>query len=203
MYDSSNYDHKMLKYDINSITDPHNKLNAAFKEIVNFQKYNVVDTKYSNKSLHYLFTQYDSGNTTHWDTIVLNNSIEKCINVFIMRTEESSGYRLIGFCPTLWDTPERYGELSPGYDGIGISFDGMFKYNSGATLIHEMGHFFGLKHPTETEMSWYELQYFGLDTEEKICTNYMNYNCFTNEWTPEQVEYMKWYLQKYRTYLLR
>ena len=122
------------------------------------------------------------------------------INVFLMPTVEDTlnGRVLLGFTPIYSDWFEGFEQVSPRMDNLFISYDGMLK---GTTLTHEMGHFLGLAHPFQLDFQ--QKKNMGLATEKAICVNFMNYNCFVDRFTEEQVHLMSFFTEQYRKYLTK
>lgn len=120
------------------------------------------------------------------------------INVFVFPTycKEGTDQALMGFTPILKAQQEKYRSSSPNFDRIFISYDGL---QNETTLIHEMGHFLGLKHPWELSRS--KKYVMGLRTNYGITKNHMNYGTAVQEFTLEQLRTMQSYALKYRRYL--
>ena len=106
------------------------------------------------------------------------------------------GQVLLGFTPIFQDWFEGFERVSPRMDNLFVSYDGLQK---GSTLTHEMGHFFGLSHPFQLDFE--ERKKLGLETEKAICTNFMNYSCFVNQFTERQVEFLSNFARTYPNYM--
>jgi len=173
-------------------------LNAAFKESIVFEKEGAIEKSGLNPLLPDLFQKY-SDNAAEFDSI-RTFSKKGYITVFLMPTEEDTvrGQVLLGFTPIYSDWFEGFEQVSPRMDNLFVSYDGLQK---GTTLTHEMGHFLGLSHPFQLDFD--ERKALGLESEKAICVNYMNYNCFVNQFTEKQTNLMSYFAKKYRGYLCK
>jgi len=173
-------------------------LNTAFDESVVFEKEGEVMKSDLNPLLPDLFKKY-SDNAAEFDSI-RTYSKKGFITVFLMPTVEDTvrGQVLLGFTPIYSDWFEGFEQVSPRMDNIFVSYDGLQK---GSTLTHEMGHFLGLAHPFQLDFD--ERKELGLESEKAICVNYMNYNCFVNQFTKGQTNLMGYFAKKYRSYLCK
>lgn len=120
------------------------------------------------------------------------------LNVFIFDTyvEPHLNASLTGFTPLLPNNQEDYGLVSPEFDRMFIAFEGLAKKS---TLVHEVGHFLGLKHPWE--MSELKKQILGFNKKSDEQNNHMSYHHTVNKFTQEQLEEMRSFAFKYRSYL--
>ncbi len=127
--------------------------------------------------------------------------IEKkgAINVYLFDTYGESGKpdALMGFTPLLSANQDAYVTNSPRFDRILMAYDGL---EGNQTMVHEMGHFFGLKHPWE--LSTFGKHRIGIRNKEDESKNHMSYGLSVEEFTPEQLEQMRKYALKYRRYLM-
>lgn len=134
------------------------------------------------------------------ETFGLVSEVEQSngINVFVFPTycKEGTDKALMGFTPILKAQQEKYKTASPNFDRIFISYEGL---QNETTLIHEMGHFLGLKHPWE--MSRSTKYTMGLRTNYGITRNHMSYGTEVQEFTLEQLRSMQSYALRYRRYL--
>jgi len=132
------------------------------------------------------------------DEIVSPIETQGSLNVFIFETyaEEGLGAALMGFTPLLPNNQEDYGLISPEFDRMYIAYKGLSKKS---TLVHEIGHFLGLKHPWE--MSALKKQILGFNKKSDELNNHMSYHHTVNKFTPEQLEHMRVFALKYRSYL--
>jgi len=127
--------------------------------------------------------------------------IEKkgAINIYLFDTYAEPGHdaALMGFTPLLSARQETYAVNSPRFDRILMAYDGL---NDNKTLVHEMGHFFGLKHPWElTDIAKFRL---GIRTHTDEVHNHMSYGSEVEKFTTQQLVDMKRYAMRYRTYLM-
>lgn len=127
--------------------------------------------------------------------------IEKkgAINIYLFDTYAEPGHdaALMGFTPLLSARQETYSINSPRFDRILMAYEGL---NDNKTLVHEMGHFFGLKHPWElTDIAKFRL---GIRTHTDEAHNHMSYGSEVEKFTTQQLVDMKSYAMRYRTYLM-
>ncbi len=121
------------------------------------------------------------------------------INVFLFKTycALGKGAALMGFTPVLKMSHNSYKYASPHFDRIFMAYDGL---DNNSTLVHEMGHFLGLKHPWELTPT--EQARMGLRDHKTLRNNHMNYDNEEQDFTHEQLEKMRLNALNYRTYLL-
>lgn len=126
--------------------------------------------------------------------------IKGSLNVFVFDTyvEENLNASLMGFTPLLPLKQEDYGLISPEFDRMYIAYEGLKKLS---TLVHEVGHFLGLKHTWE--MGELKKKILGINTKTDEMNNHMSYHHTVNKFTEEQLEEMRVYALKYRSYLLQ
>ena len=136
-------------------------------------------------------------------TSTLNNMLEPIekqggINVYVFDTyiREGEEAALTGFTPRLKNGHKSYESNSPSFDRIFISFDGLLDR---VTLVHEMGHFFGLYHPWELDSK--EKLKNGIHNKADERENHMSYSSEVHEFTPQQLEIMRNHALNYRAYL--
>jgi len=67
-------------------------------------------------------------------------------------------------------------------------------------LVHEMGHFFGLKHPWE--ISSIAKHRLGIRNSHDEAKNHMSYGNEVETFTSQQLEEMRRYALNYRKYLM-
>ncbi len=119
------------------------------------------------------------------------------INVYIFHTycNEGTDQALMGFTPVLRSAHNKYESASPNFDRIYMAYEGL---ESQTTLVHEMGHFLGLKHPWE--ITDYEKKCMGIvhDNEQH---NHMAYGNEVNHFTYQQLEFMRKSAMDHRQYL--
>lgn len=121
------------------------------------------------------------------------------INIFLFETyrPKHQSSALLGFTPILRMRQDSYDENSPRFDRIFMAYPGL---EDRSTLIHEMGHFLGLRHPWE--MNEIDQELMGLDSDDVLKVNHMTYELSVAEFTPEQLERMRDFALRFRTYLL-
>jgi len=121
------------------------------------------------------------------------------LNVFLFDTYylQGTNQALMGFTPILAGKYQTYQTASPRFDRIFMAYAGL---ESRTTLVHEIGHFLGLEHPWE--MSHFNKSMMGLGSEETEQHNHMTYNADVNGFTPEQLERMRDFALKFRSYLI-
>ena len=134
------------------------------------------------------------------DNLVKPIELQGSLNVFIFQTYEEAHLKasLMGFTPLLPNKQEDYGLISPEFDRMYLSYSGLKKQS---TLVHEVGHFLGLKHPWE--MSELKKQILGFNSKSEELNNHMSYHHTVNKFTPEQLEHMRTFALQYRSYLLQ
>ena len=120
------------------------------------------------------------------------------LNIFVCNTyfEENIEAELMGFTPILRARQYAYEQNSPLFDRMYISFSGL---EGRQTLVHEMGHFLGLKHPWE--MHSIDQKLMGLANDNEESENHMTYHKDANHFTKEQLARMQSYALLFRTYL--
>ncbi len=121
------------------------------------------------------------------------------INIFLFDTyaEEGRSDALMGFTPLLRARQNTYATNSPRFDRIIMAYEGL---EGNQTLVHEMGHFFGQKHPWEiSTMAKHRLGIKNIDDEAK---NHMSYGSSVEKFTDQQLEDMRRYALNYRKYLM-
>lgn len=122
------------------------------------------------------------------------------INVFLFETyrpdhQESA---LMGFTPILRMRQSSYDVNSPRFDRIFMAYPGL---EDRSTLVHEMGHFLGLRHPWE--MNHIDQELMGLDSAGVLNVNHMTYELTVSEFTEEQLERMRDFALRFRHYLIK
>ncbi len=178
------------------ITENISILNQAFDASIVFAHPDSIIKSDKKNILTELYDAYIDGDQNFEK--IRTYSKKGTINVFLMPTQEDTlnGQVLLGFTPIYQDWFKGLEQVSPRMDNLFVSYDGIQKQT---TLTHEMGHFFGLSHPFQ--MNFEERKKLSLETEKAICTNFMNYNCFVNEFTNNQVHLMNYFAKTYRSYL--
>lgn len=119
------------------------------------------------------------------------------VNVFVFHTycNEGTDQALMGFTPVLRSAYNKYESSSPNFDRIYMAYEGL---ENQTTLVHEMGHFLGLKHPWE--ITEYEKKSIGIKHDNEH-HNHMTYGNEVNHFTYQQLEIMRKNAIEYRQYL--
>lgn len=119
------------------------------------------------------------------------------VNVFIFHTycNEGTDQALMGFTPVLRSAYNKYESSSPSFDRIYMAYEGL---ENMTTLVHEMGHFLGLKHPWE--ITEYEKKSIGIKHDNEA-HNHMAYGHEVNHFTYQQLDIMRKNALEYRQYL--
>jgi len=171
------------------------ELNSLFEGRIEFRKHKIIPLE-SKFNLPVVYQDYLVGGEL-FDELSAEHAEKGYINVFVMETmEESPGRKLHGFTPLYNDYHEGYAKVAPEMDRLMVSFEGLeFK----SSLFHELGHYFSLAHPWE--LSEEQKIVLGLIDPQEECINHMNYNCFVNKYTEQQLMQMKIFASKYRSYL--
>lgn len=129
-------------------------------------------------------------------------AIEKkgAINIFLFRTysEKGTNQALMGFTPIFRARHDIYKEASPRFDRIFLSYSCLGDKN---TIVHEMGHFLGLKHPWELTAG--AQRFAGLTNDEILSVNHMTYNHAVSDFTKQQFKQMLDFTLDYRLYLVK
>ncbi len=173
-------------------------LNEAFQGQISF----VFNELFMDPNHAYLPDIYESYRIDRDEIIEpIVDPIEKkgAINIFLFDTysESGKGDALMGFTPLLSANQEAYVSNSPRFDRILMAYEGL---DGNQTMVHEMGHFFGLKHPWE--LSAFGKHRIGIKNKEDESKNHMSYGLSVEEFTPEQLESMRKYALNYRKYLM-
>ena len=121
------------------------------------------------------------------------------INIFLFDTYVRSQQRgaMLGFTPILSNEYVGYAPSSPSFDRLYLAYSSL---EDKSTIVHEMGHFFNLKHPWEQDET--ERKSFGI-TAHNLRSNHMNYDPSVNHFTDEQLEYMYEFALQFRSYLIQ
>jgi len=122
------------------------------------------------------------------------------INVYLFETYAQNGQQsaLMGFTPILRARQKSYSNNSPKFDRIFMAYPGLIDKS---TLVHEMGHFLGLRHPWE--MNRIDKELLGLHTAVAKENNHMTYDMNVNQFTSEQIEAMRDFALRFRSYLIK
>ncbi len=134
-------------------------------------------------------------------SIISKYANQGSINVFIFKTESN----LLGFAPGFTSGWQDYKILSPFYDVIFVSLEGLKDHN---TLTHELGHWFSLDHPfiidERGQIVYFnkeELSEIGINSSKEYCINHMNYSCCSSTFTDVQLHQQHWFAKTYRNYI--
>lgn len=192
--------------DLDVLENVHKNVRSAYASIfnLNYDTATFIVNEYDINDFYEEFSaQADPMDNKLWLQLTEDKERHKSINVYIINDSAAplqSNAKLTGFTPIILDKVELYEQISPQYDNLAVTYSGLFEYELGGSLIHELGHFFGLEHPWQYSHS--ELELFGLDDKMTTCVNYMNYNCFVTAFTKEQKEFMYFFGTTYRKYLI-
>lgn len=122
------------------------------------------------------------------------------INIFLFKTysHDGSNQALMGFTPIFKARHGIYQEASPRFDRIFLSYSSLAEKN---TLVHEMGHFLGLKHPWE--LTTIGQRSAGINNDNILNVNHMTYNSGVSDFTDLQLKQMHQFTMEYRLYLVK
>lgn len=147
-----------------------------------------------------LHTEYKKRKSYRIESVVKEIEQKGAINIFLFKTysKNYSNQALMGFTPIFKARHNIYKEASPRFDRIFLSYSSLGAKN---TLVHEMGHFLGLKHPWEQTEGGQ--RYAGITSEEIMSVNHMTYNNQVSEFTKQQLNQMQAFTMDYRLYLVK
>ena len=147
-----------------------------------------------------LHTDYKKRKSYRIESVVKEIEKKGAINIFLFKTysKNNSNQALMGFTPIFKARHDIYREASPRFDRIFLSYSCLHEKN---TLVHEMGHFLGLKHPWELTDG--AQRFAGLTSEAIKSVNHMTYNTQVTQFTPEQLKLMHGFTMDYRLYLVK
>jgi len=171
-------------------------LNEEFEGLIGFQLENLhIDI--SGAYLPDLYSNFYIGEGEIVNDIVAPIEQEGAINLFIFHTycKEGTDQALMGFTPVLRSAFHKYSDASPNFDRIYIAYEGL---ENQTTLVHEMGHFLGLKHPWE--ITEYDKKSLGI-IQSNEHQNHMTYGSEVDHFTSQQLELMRRNALDYRQYL--
>ena len=173
-------------------------LNKAYEGRISF----VFDELFMDPNHAYLPDLYKSFHTDQVEIVEpIVEPIEKKggINIYLFDTycEVGTNEALMGFTPMLKARQSTYAINSPRFDRILMAYEGL---SDNKTLVHEMGHFFGLKHPWELSVS--NKCRLGMCNKFDEAKNHMSYGSDVERFTGQQLESMRRYALDYRTYLM-
>jgi len=173
-------------------------LNTAFDGEISFAL-NELFLDPNHAYLPDIYANFNHGQDEEVEPLVEPIEKQGAINVYLFDTynEQGSNTALMGFTPLLRAKQETYETNSPRFDRILMAYDGL---EENKTLVHEMGHFFGLKHPWE--ISTFAKHRLGIRNNSDEAKNHMSYGSAVESFTPQQLEDMRSYAMKYRKYLM-
>lgn len=173
-------------------------LNEAFEGQIKFM-FSELFMDPNHAFLPDIYKSFHAKNDEIVEPIVQPIEQKGAINVFLFDTYSEPGQNaaLMGFTPLLTARQETYRTSSPRFDRILMAYDGLY---DSKTLVHEMGHFFGLKHPWELTAS--ARHRLGIRTDKDASCNHMSYGPDVQKFTAQQLSDMKSYAMRYRTYLM-
>lgn len=147
-----------------------------------------------------LHTDYKRRKSYRIESTVRAIEQKGAINIFLFRTysQEGSNQALMGFTPIFKARHSIYREASPRFDRIFLAYSCLDDKN---TLVHEMGHFLGLKHPWE--LSEGGQRFAGITSPDILNVNHMTYNSMVSDFTDQQLAQMHDFTMDYRLYLVK
>lgn len=147
-----------------------------------------------------LHTDYKKRRSYRIESTVRAIEQKGAINIFLFRTysQDGSNHALMGFTPIFRARHSIYKEASPRFDRIFLSYSCLADKN---TLVHEMGHFLGLKHPWE--LSEGGQRFAGITNDAILNINHMTYNNAVSDFTDQQLKQMHDFAMEYRMYLVK
>lgn len=172
-------------------------LNQEFESIVKFE-INSINWSPRKALLPDIYNDFYHQDLDLIADVIADIELKGDLNIFVCNTyyQEDIEAELMGFTPILKAKEYAYEQNSPLFDRMYISYSGIREMQ---TLVHEMGHFLGLKHPWE--MHSIDLALMGLVDSEEELNNHMTYNADASKFTKEQLERMKSFALLFRTYL--
>lgn len=174
-------------------------LNREFEDMVQFSIKDI-STSSSTADLPELYTDFHENDQKLIDSLILPIEKSGGINVFVFDThvDETGSAALMGFSPRLVSGYDIYESISPAFDRIYMAYEGL---EDMTTLVHEMGHFFGLSHPWE--LSEDQKKRCGIHNALDASQNHMSYGPDVHQFTPQQLLQMHEYILDYRKYLMK
>jgi len=173
-------------------------LNVAFEGEISFV-FNELFMDPNHAYLPDIYGNFKAGKDGVVEPIVEPIEKKGAINIYLFDTysENGSNSALMGFTPLLRAKQESYANASPRFDRILMAYEGL---EENKTLVHEMGHFFGLKHPWE--ITTFAKHKLGIKNTKDEAKNHMSYGSEVESFTPQQLEAMRNYAMNYRKYLM-
>lgn len=129
-----------------------------------------------------------------FEAIASGYEVGCAVNVFVF----DNGETYYGWTPTLGRNYEYYELFSPELDRIVCSVDGMER---GSTLFHEFLHFTNASDDI-VDMNAEQMEALGIVGYEARCRNVMNYGCYVDQVTDEQLSASVVNYLLYREYLI-
>ena len=188
---------ELTPLDIELIKENVEYLNQEFEGFLTFS-IGSIDHSSLGGHIPDLYSDYLNRDSKRLRQLVLPVEKRGSINVYLFDTYRNAGENaaMMGFTPILKDKPQVYGFNSPRFDRVYMAYRGLVDKT---TLVHEMGHFFGLEHPWE--MTKRQLSALGLNTSTKN-RNHMTYEEGVDHFTENQLSSMRQFAMSYRKYLL-
>lgn len=181
------------------IGDNIKNLNEEFEGVIKFELEELF-MDVNHEYLPDLHTEYKKRKSYKIESVV--KAIEKkgAVNIFLFKTysKNNSNQALMGFTPIFKARHDIYREASPRFDRIFLSYSCLHEKN---TLVHEMGHFLGLKHPWELSIGAQRIA--GINNDALLNVNHMTYNSMVSEFTVQQLNQMQAFAMDYRLYLVK
>lgn len=171
-------------------------LNQEFEGRIGFELNNL-HMDYNTAYLPDLYSNFYKGGGGQINELVKPIESKGAINLYVFETfcEDGTDKALMGFTPVLRSAHYKYRSASPSFDRIFMAYDGLIDKS---TLVHEMGHFLGQKHPWE--LTEYDRKSIGI-INDNVMQNHMSYGQDVNHFTHQQLEAMRLHAISYRTYL--
>lgn len=173
-------------------------LNEEFEGKIKFELNNIFADS-NGAYLPVIYRDVMKGEVTDLQKLINPIEMQGAINIYVFDTymEEGKDIALMGFTPILRMHHHHYELESPEFDRIYMAYSGLL---GESTLVHEMGHFLNLKHPWE--MSRLASNHLGLHNKEEVAKNHMAYGPHVERFTLEQLESMRVFSLRHRSYLL-
>lgn len=187
---------------VSSIIDPQlYKLNQLFDGIIEFSFSDTfVDTSLIDKTIEEMRFDYLTNGPIH-EYISTTHSNPGYITLFVANHSPLDSQRLLGFTPVMNSSFSLYQMNVPEFDVLFIAS----AKDKCSTLIHELGHFFGLTHIDNMSISM--LIDWGITNIDMFNDNYMKGGCSNNRdsmsFTEIQLYTMVFNIFSYRNYLLQ
>jgi len=160
-------------------------LNEAFEGEISFV-FNELFMDPNHAYLPDIYSSFRNGEDGMVENLVEPIEKKGAINIYLFDTfaESEKGAALMGFTPLLRAKQSTYSTNSPRFDRILMAYEGL---EENKTLVHEMGHFFGLKHPWE--ITTFAKHQLGIKTTQDEAQNHMSYGSEVEKFTPQQLNH--------------